>query len=224
MDAIPRASRRVCWSWPLLQRQNKRKVCLDRCHGETPMFVLRITGPREGSCPTVILTQQDFRVRLNREQDAPQRLPPEVAPSDICIAILVESFQRRAINLRIRGHTMSPLMLRLLLLPKRLSSRPCKIRSRRNGRSGRALSSWPYAPARPRGQRRSILNVSAIVPAQNLSSPPRIRWGRLGHRRFSPLVDWSSCRSAAFRMRRKRLGTLLFKTSALKTGSSFLRV
>ena len=187
------------------------------------MFILRIGSPSESSGPALILAQQDLRVLLDREQDAPQRFPPIVAPSDIGVTIFVKSFQWRAIDLRIRGHAVSPMMLRLLLLPERLGSRPYKIRSRRNGRSGRALSSWPYAPARPRGQRRSILNVSAIVPAQNLSSPPRIRWGRLGHRRFSPLVDWSSCHSAAFRMRRKRLGTLLFKTSALKTGSSFLR-
>ena len=190
------------------------------------MFVLRITGPREGSCPTVILTQQDLRVRLDREQDAPQRLPPEVAPSDIRIAILVKSFQRRAIDPRIRGHIMSPLMLLLLLLPKRLSSRSYKIRSRRGGR---ALSSWPYAPARSRAKRRSVLHSSATVPSQSLSSLPRIRWGRLGYGRFSPLVDRSSCHSAAFRKRRSCLGTTLFKTctqytlDSLGAGSSFMR-
>ena len=67
------------------------------------------------------------------------------------------------------------------------------------------------------------MHSSATVPSQSLSSLPRIRWGRLGYGRFSPLVDRSSCHSAAFRKRRSCLGTTLFKTSAVKAGSSFMR-
>ena len=67
------------------------------------------------------------------------------------------------------------------------------------------------------------MRVSTTVAARYLSGLPRIRWGHLGHMRLSLLVGRSSCRSAMFRRRQRRLRTTLVKTSALRTGSSFLR-
>ena len=75
------------------------------------MFILRITGPREGSSPALILAQQDLRVRLDREQDAPERLSPEMTPSEIGVAILVKLLQRRTVDPRIHRLTALPLVL-----------------------------------------------------------------------------------------------------------------
>ena len=80
--------------WPLMQRQKNRKVRLRRARGQSTMLSPTIEVPSKGPGPTLILTHQDLPVRVDREQDTAERLSPIVAPSEIRISILEQSFQR----------------------------------------------------------------------------------------------------------------------------------
>ena len=100
------------------------------------MLIPQIVSPSKGASPTVVVAQQLLLVRVERKQNAPERLSPVVTPSQVSKTFFIKPLQGRSVNPRAIRQTFLPLVLLTLLVLRSLSSSPYKVRSRRRSRSG----------------------------------------------------------------------------------------